>query len=240
MRHPIDCPICDKAGECLLQDYHFLHGRSQRRADLKPFTSRRRPVGDTVTSVCRSLRDVQSLCAFHAGSHRHPRIDGGQSRCARGNRRLSRATAGATSCRATSSICVRSVRWAMWISSTPNASGSCAVTNMSAPAARRVVRSMSTRTRIASIDSSLARIRTSTAGGSAMKAATASLTCTVRNACVQLRRREGDDYRNREWSELPQELDRQTAAGRSSRRGDLAASDRRRDLLAVPVSARPG
>lgn len=49
LRHPIDCPICDKAGECLLQDYHFLHGRSQRRADLKPFTSRRRPVGETVT-----------------------------------------------------------------------------------------------------------------------------------------------------------------------------------------------
>ena len=23
LRHPIDCPICDKAGECLLQDYHF-------------------------------------------------------------------------------------------------------------------------------------------------------------------------------------------------------------------------
>src|SRR5688572_288375 len=22
IRHPIDCPICDKAGECYLQDYH--------------------------------------------------------------------------------------------------------------------------------------------------------------------------------------------------------------------------
>ena len=49
VRHPIDCPICDKAGECLLQDYHFRHGREQRRADIKPFTSRRRPLGDTVT-----------------------------------------------------------------------------------------------------------------------------------------------------------------------------------------------
>lgn len=49
IRHPIDCPICDKAGECYLQDYHFKHGRSERRADIKPFTSRRRPVGDTVT-----------------------------------------------------------------------------------------------------------------------------------------------------------------------------------------------
>jgi NADH-quinone oxidoreductase subunit G len=47
--HPIDCPICDKAGECLLQDYHFEHGRDERRADIRPFTSRRRPMGDTVT-----------------------------------------------------------------------------------------------------------------------------------------------------------------------------------------------
>ncbi|HUG66937.1 MAG TPA: 2Fe-2S iron-sulfur cluster-binding protein [Pirellulaceae bacterium] len=49
IRHPIDCPICDKAGECALQDYHFEHGREERRADLQPFTSRRRELGDTVT-----------------------------------------------------------------------------------------------------------------------------------------------------------------------------------------------
>ena len=49
IRHPIDCPICDKAGECNLQDYHFSHGQGERRADLKPFTSRRREMGETVT-----------------------------------------------------------------------------------------------------------------------------------------------------------------------------------------------
>ena len=49
INHPIDCPICDKAGECLLQDYHFEHGREQRRADIRPFTSRKRSMGDTVT-----------------------------------------------------------------------------------------------------------------------------------------------------------------------------------------------
>ena len=49
LRHPIDCPICDKAGECSLQDYHFEHGRDQRRADIQPFTSRRRELGETVT-----------------------------------------------------------------------------------------------------------------------------------------------------------------------------------------------
>ncbi len=47
--HPIDCPICDKAGECYLQDYHFQHGQDKRRADIRPFTSRRREMGETVT-----------------------------------------------------------------------------------------------------------------------------------------------------------------------------------------------
>ena len=49
LRHPVDCPICDKAGECSLQDYHFQYGRGERRADIDPYTSRRRPMGETVT-----------------------------------------------------------------------------------------------------------------------------------------------------------------------------------------------
>ncbi|MHB8903438.1 MAG: 2Fe-2S iron-sulfur cluster-binding protein, partial [Thermoguttaceae bacterium] len=45
--HPVDCSICDKAGECLLQDYFFRYGQGEgRRADIKPFTSRRRDLGD--------------------------------------------------------------------------------------------------------------------------------------------------------------------------------------------------
>lgn len=55
LRHPIDCPICDKAGECLLQDYHFKHGHNERRADLIPFTSRRRDLGDIALFVDRCI-----------------------------------------------------------------------------------------------------------------------------------------------------------------------------------------
>ena len=55
LRHPIDCPICDKAGECVLQDYHFRYGQDQRRADLAPFTSRRRDVGDVTLFVDRCV-----------------------------------------------------------------------------------------------------------------------------------------------------------------------------------------
>jgi NADH-quinone oxidoreductase subunit G len=80
--HPIDCPICDKAGECFLQDYHFQHGQSERRADIRPFTSRRRPLGDTVTlfvdrcvmcSRCvrftREITGTSELMVIHRGSH---------------------------------------------------------------------------------------------------------------------------------------------------------------------------
>ncbi|MCE5266446.1 MAG: 2Fe-2S iron-sulfur cluster-binding protein [Planctomycetaceae bacterium] len=55
LRHPIDCPICDKAGECLLQDYHFAYGQPERRADIQPFTSRRRDLGDVTLFVDRCV-----------------------------------------------------------------------------------------------------------------------------------------------------------------------------------------
>jgi NADH-quinone oxidoreductase subunit G len=47
--HPVDCPICDQAGECWLQDYYFNHGHHERRADVRPFTSKRREIGQHVT-----------------------------------------------------------------------------------------------------------------------------------------------------------------------------------------------
>ena len=55
MRHPIDCPICDKAGECLLQDYYFRYGQDERRTDLQPFSSRRRDLGDVTLFVDRCI-----------------------------------------------------------------------------------------------------------------------------------------------------------------------------------------
>src|SRR5687768_5927265 len=31
INHPIDCPICDQAGECKLQDYYMAHDKSGTR-----------------------------------------------------------------------------------------------------------------------------------------------------------------------------------------------------------------
>jgi NADH-quinone oxidoreductase subunit G len=79
--HPIDCPICDKAGECHLQDYHFEHGQGERRADIRPFTSRKREMGETVTlfvdrcvmcsrcvRFCREITGTSELMIINRGS----------------------------------------------------------------------------------------------------------------------------------------------------------------------------
>ncbi|HZN57203.1 MAG TPA: 2Fe-2S iron-sulfur cluster-binding protein [Planctomycetota bacterium] len=31
INHPLDCPICDKSGECMLQDHTFAHGKDRSR-----------------------------------------------------------------------------------------------------------------------------------------------------------------------------------------------------------------
>ncbi|MFO0927074.1 MAG: molybdopterin-dependent oxidoreductase [Gemmataceae bacterium] len=50
LNHPLDCPVCDKAGECLLQDYTFEHGRATTRMIDEKNTPPNKPyIGDNVT-----------------------------------------------------------------------------------------------------------------------------------------------------------------------------------------------
>ncbi len=46
--HPIDCPVCDQAGECDLQDYAYEYGRGERRCDTEKITQSKKDVGDNV------------------------------------------------------------------------------------------------------------------------------------------------------------------------------------------------
>jgi NADH-quinone oxidoreductase subunit G len=52
LNHPLDCPICDQAGECGLQDYSFKHGVSYSRfqyEDKRTYPGRERiPLGANV------------------------------------------------------------------------------------------------------------------------------------------------------------------------------------------------
>ena len=49
LNHPVDCSICDQAGECKLQDYYQLHDhRSSRLEGEKVMRSKRKVLGPTV------------------------------------------------------------------------------------------------------------------------------------------------------------------------------------------------
>ncbi len=50
LNHPLDCPVCDKAGECLLQDYSYEFGRSQSRMiDNKNQPPNKPHIGEHIT-----------------------------------------------------------------------------------------------------------------------------------------------------------------------------------------------
>ncbi|HMC87949.1 MAG TPA: molybdopterin-dependent oxidoreductase [Gemmataceae bacterium] len=50
INHPLDCPVCDKAGECLLQDFSYNFGNSQSRMIDEKNTPPNKPyISDTIT-----------------------------------------------------------------------------------------------------------------------------------------------------------------------------------------------
>jgi NADH-quinone oxidoreductase subunit G len=48
INHPLDCPVCDQAGECLLQDYSYGYGRSQSRFEEDKQKNPKKDVGDHI------------------------------------------------------------------------------------------------------------------------------------------------------------------------------------------------
>jgi NADH-quinone oxidoreductase subunit G len=50
INHPLDCPICDQAGECRLQEFSVEHGRGQSRfVDDKVKKPKNNPIGPRIT-----------------------------------------------------------------------------------------------------------------------------------------------------------------------------------------------
>src|SRR5690242_9996815 len=50
LNHPLDCPVCDKAGECLLQDFTFRYGHARSRMiDVKNTPPNKPDIGPNVT-----------------------------------------------------------------------------------------------------------------------------------------------------------------------------------------------
>ena len=49
VNHPLDCPICDQAGECRLQDYYMDHGNYESRlSDPKVSKAKRQDIGEHI------------------------------------------------------------------------------------------------------------------------------------------------------------------------------------------------
>ena len=85
VNHPLDCPICDQAGECYLQDYSFEYGRgdsrtsSPRRKGVKRYPIGPRVVFDQERCIlCRrcvrftaEISKTEELRVFGIGDHSH-------------------------------------------------------------------------------------------------------------------------------------------------------------------------
>ncbi len=48
INHPLDCPICDQAGECHLQDLSYEHGKGASRYEFKRRTFEKHDLGDYI------------------------------------------------------------------------------------------------------------------------------------------------------------------------------------------------
>ncbi len=81
INHPLDCPICDQAGECLLQDYHFEYsGAPSRFKEQKVKRSKAVDIGRNVkldnercilcsrcVRFCAEIAKTHDLCIVERG-----------------------------------------------------------------------------------------------------------------------------------------------------------------------------
>ncbi len=82
--HPVDCPICDKSGECVLQDYHFDYGTDKSRNVFEKERLKVEKISEKIylnpnrcvlcTRCVRFLAEVTNtheLTTVERGSHSH-------------------------------------------------------------------------------------------------------------------------------------------------------------------------
>ena len=83
VNHPLDCPICDQAGECWLQDYYMQHNLEASRFEENKEHARKREVfgpnvvfdGERCIKCTRCVRFLQevthtnALAVIHRGDH---------------------------------------------------------------------------------------------------------------------------------------------------------------------------
>jgi len=69
INHPLDCPICDQAGECSLQDLGYEHGKMKTRYEFQRRTFEKIDIGDKIKLhmtrciLCyRCVKVAEQLC----------------------------------------------------------------------------------------------------------------------------------------------------------------------------------
>src|SRR3954452_17251420 len=81
INHPLDCPVCDQAGECLLQDYSYEYGRSQSRFEEDKAKKPKKDVGLNVllyndrcimcTRCVRFTREISGTSELYVDGRAH-------------------------------------------------------------------------------------------------------------------------------------------------------------------------
>ena len=108
INHPLDCPICDQGGECELQDLAMGFGRDiSRFAERKRVSSRTRTFGSARVHRHDALHPLHPLRALRSGDPGIIRRWAPPAVVSTWRSAPTSSTASITSCRPTSSICVR-------------------------------------------------------------------------------------------------------------------------------------
>jgi len=83
INHPVDCPICDQAGECQLQNYYMEHNRQESRFDVGKVHDRKKTIfGPNVifdgercikctrcVRFCQEITHTDELAVVNRGDH---------------------------------------------------------------------------------------------------------------------------------------------------------------------------
>ena len=75
LNHPLDCPICDQAGECHLQDLSFEHGKADTRYEFQRRTFKKHDLGKHIQlHMTRCILCYR--CVFTADQLTNKRVHG--------------------------------------------------------------------------------------------------------------------------------------------------------------------
>ena len=143
LNHPVDCGICDKAGECKLQDYHYAYNGapsiSRRPQGARRPSSIRSPSASCSTTSGASC--ARAACASRARSRSRTRSASSSAATRRSCAPPTTIRSTPTRIPTTSSTSARSARCCRSRSSTSRASGTSSPRRRSAPGAPAAARS---------------------------------------------------------------------------------------------------